>query len=155
MTAQPSSHAAPMGDTKQNTSKQTLQDQKVYAFDFKVRIESEITSAEIKLCSAGKRDKDLVPKQAAAAPLALTLACLLNVLADGLRDELGHQVLEVAAASLTGHDLNHLLTDCTDLNTKAATAIYKSKGKASKAKGQTNLGYRSSNSTIHMSATWL
>lgn len=44
-----------------------------------------------------------------------SLACLLNVLANGLRDELGHQVLQVTAAGLTAHDLNHLLADGADL----------------------------------------
>eukprot|EP00983_Pelagomonas_calceolata_P055669 1144255-Pelagomonas_calceolata.AAC.2 len=44
-----------------------------------------------------------------------TLAGLLNVLANGLRDELGHQVLEVHAAGLAVHDVSHLLADSADL----------------------------------------
>ena len=46
---------------------------------------------------------------------SLTLACLLNLLADGLGDELRDEVLEVAGAGLSGHDLGHLLANQPDL----------------------------------------
>ena len=46
---------------------------------------------------------------------ALTLAGLLNLLADGLGDELRDEVLEVTGAGLSGHDLSHLLADQPDL----------------------------------------
>ncbi|GIM03205.1 hypothetical protein Vretimale_8005, partial [Volvox reticuliferus] len=43
------------------------------------------------------------------------LARLLNILANSLRDELGHEVLQVAAGRLAGDDVRHLLADLADL----------------------------------------
>ncbi len=48
-------------------------------------------------------------------PSSPTLAVLLDVLADGLWDELLHQVLEVHGGGLAGDDLHHLLADLAHL----------------------------------------
>ena len=45
-----------------------------------------------------------------------TLASLLDLLANNLRHELLHQLLQVASGGLAVHDLEHLLADGTDLS---------------------------------------
>lgn len=43
------------------------------------------------------------------------VACLFDILVDGLGEELLHELLEVARAHLAGEDLDHLLADLADL----------------------------------------